>query len=369
MSDDNLSIQGTLAETTVPDLFRTILRSNETAVLSLQAIGRNDTIFWVDGKVVSASSSDPDMGLAETLLRSGELDINQYNQVMDKVLVPRKIAATLVELGYLKPEELSRAVEKQVNAIVLNALAYKTGSYTIEFTPEFPEGTINQQLPTDRLILDGVRRIDQWSLITRGVGRLERMLRQVPGSDTRTFQLELSDEENQIFNLVSEPQTVEQICAHSYLSNFQTLRTVWALLAVNLIEDTETSTVDQKRAAIETEYEMEALVEKYNGVYQQIFNLLFQKIGDHVYDFTDRVVLHLSPDRLPYLSGMSFVNEGRVDFDQLLNNLHASGSSDHGEIIRNVLDQLLYGWVVEVRTEFGGALDQEISRLADPLRG
>lgn len=366
---DNLSIQGTLAETTVPDLFRTIVRSSETAVLSLQAIGRNDTIFWIDGKLVSASSSDPDMGLAETMLRAGELDVHQYDQAMEKALVPRRVAATLVEMGFLKPEELSRAVEKQVSAIVLNALAYKTGSYTIEFTAEFPEGTITLPLATDRLILDGVRRIDQWSLITRGVGRLDRMLRQVHGADTRVFQLELSDEENLVLNLVSDPQTLEEICAHSYLSDFQTLRTVWALLAVNLIEDAETSTVDEKRAAIETEYELEALVEKYNGIYQQIFGILFQKIGDHVFDFTDRVVLHLSPDRLPYLSGMSFVNEGRVDFDQLLNNLHASGSSDHGTIIRGVLDELLYGWVVEVKREFAGALDPQISRLTEPLRG
>jgi hypothetical protein len=309
------------------------------------------------------------MGLAETLLRSGELDIQQYDHAMERLLVPWRIAALLVELGDLNPDELSRAVEKQANAIVLNAMSYRTGSYTIEFTSEFPEGTITLPLSTDRLILDGVRRIDYWSLITRGVGRLDRMLRHVAGADARMFQLELTDEESLVMNLLAEPQTVEQVCTHSYLSNFLTLRTIWALLAVNLVEDAETAAVDDRRAAQESEYEMEALVEKYNGVYQQIFGLVFQKIGDHVYDFTDRAVLHLSPDRLPYLAGMSFVNEGRLDVDQLLTNLHASGSSDHAAILRSVLDDLLDGWVTEVRTEFGGALDPDVARLAETLRG
>jgi hypothetical protein len=64
---------------------------------------------------------------------------------------------------------------------------------------------------------------------------------------------------------------------------------------------------------------------------------------------------------------MTFVNEGRIDFDQLLNNLYASGSRDHGTIVHNVLKELLFGWIYEVRSEFGGALDAEVSRLADTL--
>lgn len=369
MSDDTLSIQGTLAETTVPDLFRTIVRSSETAILSLQMIGRNDTIYWSEGKIVAASSSDADMGLAETLLRSGELDVHQYDEAMEKLLVPRRIAALLCELGFLQPDELSRALEKQANAIVLNAMSYRTGSYTIEFTTEFPEGTVQLPLSTDRLILDGVRRIDYWSLISRGVGRLDRMLRQVRDADTRTFQMELSEEENLVLNLLGEPQTVEQVCAHSYLTNYLTFRTIWALLAVNLVEDAASDAAGDRRTAEESEYEMEALVEKYNGVYQQLFGLVFQKIGDHIYDFTDRVVLHLSPDRLPFLAGMSFVNEGRIDFDQLLNNLHASGSSDAAAVVRSVLDELLFGWVAEVRSEFGGALDQDVTKIVQSVRG
>ena len=75
--EDNLSIQGALAETTVPDLFRSIVRSSETAVLTLDAIGRSDTIYFSEGRIVSAASTDPDVGVAETLLRAGELTIDE----------------------------------------------------------------------------------------------------------------------------------------------------------------------------------------------------------------------------------------------------------------------------------------------------
>lgn len=366
--DDNLSIQGTLAETTVPDLIRSIVRSSETAVLSLDAIGRSDTIYFQEGRLVFATSTDPDVGLAETLLRSGELSIQQYDQAQERLVLARRIGGLLVELGYLKPEELTRAVERQSNAIVLNAIGYRTGSYTIEFLSEFPEDIIVLPLSTERLILDGVRRIEHWSLIMRGVSRLDRVLEQAPNADTRTFQLELTEDENHVLNLLSDPQTAEELCARSYLSNFQTFRTIWGLLAVNLIQDAEVTAVGEQRAAVESEYEMEGLVERYNGVYQRIFGIVFSKVGDHVYDFADRVAMHVSPGTLPYLSGMTFVNEGRLDFDQLLNNLYASGSRNHGSVVQMVLDELLYGWLYEVKSEFGAEMESEVVAVAGSLR-
>ena len=294
-------------------------------------------------------------------VRAGEVD--------EEFLVARRIGGLLCELGYLHADELTRVAEGHATAIVLDAMAYRHGTYTIEFTDEFPDGIITLPLPTERLILDGVRRVEYWSLIMRGVGRLERMLEQVPGADTRVFQLELTEDETHVLNLLSDAESIADLCARSYLSNFQTLRTIWGLLAVNLVQDAEVTVVDEKRAAVESEYELEALVEKYNDVFQRVFALVFQKIGDHVYDFMDRVTLHLSPETLPYLSGMTFVNEGRLDFDQLLNNLYASGSSDHGNVVSTVLNELLYGWVYEIKSEFHGQpIASEVMVLADGVK-
>jgi hypothetical protein len=176
--------------------------------------------------------------------------------------------------------------------------------------------------------------------------------------------MDLTDEENHVLNLLTEPGTVAEICARSYLSNFVTCRTVWALLSVNLIAETESSTVSEQRAATETEYELEGVVERYNRMYETIFGLVFQRIGDHIYDFMDRVVVHMSADTLPYLSGMNLVNEARIDFDQLVNNVIASGVREHPTVIRNILDELLAGWLSEIKAEFGTEVEAEVRRTA-----
>src|SRR5258708_32709540 len=121
MAEDDLSIQGALAETTVPELFRSLVMSAETGIVTLEAIGRNDTIYFNEGRIVAASSSDPDMGLAEVLLRSGELNLQQYNYAMEKLVVSRRIGALLCELGYLQADELMRAAHRQALPILHHA--------------------------------------------------------------------------------------------------------------------------------------------------------------------------------------------------------------------------------------------------------
>ncbi len=366
---EELSIQGTLAETTVPDLFRSLIRSSETAIVSLEGLGQTDIIYVNEGKIIFASSTDPDMGLGEVLLRSGELNLQQYNQAMERLVTPRRFGALLCELGYLKTDDLSRAVERQASAIVLNAMHYRSGNYTIEFTPNFPVEIVTLPLTTERLILDGIQRIDFWSLIIRGLGRLDRLLEQSPGADARSYTLELNDEENHVFSLMSEPATIEDVVSRSYLSNFVSCKTIWGLLTVNLIQEAQGAEVVETRAAEESEYELAALVERYNTAFEGIFALVFQKIGDHIYDFIDRVVLHLSPDTMPYLSGMNLVNEGRIDFDQLQNNLIASGSENQGLVVHTVLHELLYGWILEVKSEFGGtSLERDVIAMVQKVK-
>lgn len=368
MSDD-LSIQGTLAETTVPELFRSVIRSNETGIVSLDSDSQHDDIYFRDGRIVFASSSDPDLSLAEVLLRSGELNLQQYTDATENSLGSKRMGAVLCELGYLRPEGLLRAVEQQVNQIVMRCVGYRTGNYAMEFTSEFPKEILDLTLNAERLLMDGIQKIDTWSLISRGLGRMGRLLTQTAGADGRMYQFDVTEEESHVYSLLSNAQTIQSVCELSYLPNFRTCRTAWALLTVNLIEDAEVQEIDANRAAEEGEFELVSDVERFNTAFEKLFKLVFQRIGDHTYDFLDRVVLHLSPDTLPYLSGMSLVNEGRVDFDQLLNNLIASGSIDKRALIINVLDELLYGWQFEIRAEFGASLEADVSQIVEPLRG
>jgi hypothetical protein len=364
---EELSIQGALEETTLADLCRSLARNGETAVITVEAADRHDSIYFREGKIVFAASSDPDLGLAEVLLRGGELSLDQYELATESVGGSHRIGSVLVELGYLQTDALMRAVERQVKMIVVSALALRSGSYTIDFTARFNRDIPGLPIQTERLLLDGVQQIEYWTLISRGIGGIARTLRKSESGAVRSYNIDFSEDESYIYDLLSEPQSLASILQRSYLSDFATCRTLWALLAAGLVEEEEAAEGVERRSAVADEMELESKVERYNGVFQAIFALVFQKIGDHTFDFVDRVARHLSPGMLPYLSGVSLLNEGRIDFDQLLNNLISSGSQNQSAVVETLLDELLCGWILEIRAEFGAELDEPVAGVVGSL--
>jgi hypothetical protein len=371
MSDD-LTIQGSLSETTVPDLFRTVIRSRETAVVSIACESRQDSYYFLDGQLAFASSSSRDLGLADVLLSAGEISLAQYEAATGRAGVARRIEDALVETGAVVPQELPRALELQITRIVHDAIALSSGEYSIEFLSEFPPELSSVSLDTDKLILAAIGAVDRWSLVERGVGSLERVVRQASGADARAFALELSEGESHVFGLLSEPLSVATACERSYLPNFVVCRTIWALLVAGLVEDDRDSAGDaghERRELIATEYELEGEVERYNTVFQGFFGAVFQHIGDYAYDFVDRVVTRVSPQNARYLSGMSMVNEGRIDIDQLLTNLGSASARDRRQIVQDLMNEIFCGWVLEIRTEFGERFDDAIAAAQEKIRG
>ncbi|MCM2315520.1 MAG: DUF4388 domain-containing protein [Thermoanaerobaculia bacterium] len=370
MSDD-LTIQGSLSETTVPDLFRTIIRSRENAVVSVAGDFRQDSFYFRDGHLAFASSTSTDLGLADVLLVAGEMNLGQYRTVTERAGVSRRVPDVILELGMMNREELSRAMELQITRIVNDAITLASGEYTIEFLEDFPSEVTTVSIESDKMILAAIGNVDRWSVVERGIGSVDRMVRQAAGADARAFALDLTEAESHVFGIVSEPVSVATVCERSYLPNFVVCRTVWALLVAGLLEDVRDSADeagDERREILATEYELEGEVERYNTVFEDLFGVVFQRIGDYSFDFVDRVVSRVSPQNAALLQGMSMVNEGRVDVDQLLTNLSAASPHEKRQIVQDLMNELLYGWVLEIRTEFGDQLDAAVATAQQKIR-
>ena len=362
-----LSIQGALAETTVPDLFRSLVRSSETAILSLDAIGRNDTIYFRKGRSSTRRAPIPTWGWPRRCCGSGELNLQQYDTAMERLVVSRRIGSLLCELGYLKPDELTRAVERQAE----RDRAQRDGVSHRQLHDRVHvrlSGRDHHAAAGDGAA-DPRRRpaIEYWSLICAASGGSTACWNRCRAPTCARYNLELNDDENQSSRCSASRRPSSSSARAATSRTSSPAAPLWGLLTVNLVQDAAEEEMSEKRAAEEIEYELEELVEKYNGAFPDRSSaIVFQKIGDHVYDFMDRVVLHLSPETMPYLSGMNLVNEARIDFDQLLNNLIASPArSDHATIVQSVLNELLYGWILEIKAEFGPEAEAEVVKMAE----
>src|SRR5262245_30853834 len=262
--EEQLSIHGEIATTSVPELLRSLMQSRETGMLVLRSGDTTKSVYLSDGRVVFAASNDPNERLGESLLIRGRITARQYLEASRMIRPGQKLGAILVQMNALDGDDLIPAVGQQVEDILMDLFTWTTGEY--EFVMKKSSDVAAVNVSTENLILEGIRRTRNWGRILKGIRGLDSV--PVRGGETdHSYRLELSEDEQEVLSHVNGRSSIEQICQVSYLSNFETCRTLWAFQVLGLIR---ASQADDAAAAghglrqREQELDLEGIVEQFN---------------------------------------------------------------------------------------------------------
>ena len=159
----------------MPELLKSVLGSGETGVLTFRKGDVTKSVHLHMGRVVYARSSNPDERLGEDLLLRGKITVRQYLEASRLIGPGRRLGTILVELGAIEPEDLIGAIEHHVKEILLDVFTWSRGEYELTMTEPGKDDVIALNLPTEALILEGMRRSRSWSAIFRGIGSRHRL--------------------------------------------------------------------------------------------------------------------------------------------------------------------------------------------------
>ena len=163
---------GSLAALTPPEVVQFIFSSLKTGVLLL-AFGddparaatagapaelRRKSIYFRDGQIVFASSSDLADRLGAVLGRSGLVGAEDLERCGRLVKGDRPFGQVLVDEGILDAGQIYEAVTHQVREIVLAALVETAGEFAFLEGPNDESNAVKLPERTRDLILEGLRR-------------------------------------------------------------------------------------------------------------------------------------------------------------------------------------------------------------------
>ena len=130
------SISGRLKDFPVADILIDLQRSARNGILVFSNGPVTKKIYIRTGDIVYATSNTAEDGLIETVLRAGKITSDQSRQLHDISQTKAKThAAMLVELGYLKPEDIIWSVKKQVEEIIFSIFRWEDGSFAFFESP------------------------------------------------------------------------------------------------------------------------------------------------------------------------------------------------------------------------------------------
>ncbi len=232
--------EGRLEQLDVADLVQELGQRCFSGRLLLEREGDRVAIAVDGGRMVFASSSDPDHRLGPMLLRRGAITLRQMEDAVRQQEPGKRFGAMLVEKGFLEARELVRGVVDQTRQIILQVFRWTSGEYRLQPGKAAGED-ITLDISTPQLVLDGISQIDSWGRILRGCGGLETVYAPVAGSEALFRQLTLDVDQAALLRSIKAPRSLETLCGESMLNHFEVCRTLWAFRVIGLVQRREPS--------------------------------------------------------------------------------------------------------------------------------
>lgn len=229
-------LQGSFSAVSMPRWLALAARDGATGALQVDADPRR--VLWLEeGRLVGADSAAHEERAEEVALRLGLLTRDQHRDVLPELsgLTSRRVAALLVERGFLKPGEQGLLARRRAEEIAF-ALFTVDAPYRFEPAAAVP---VDERLELGRgalaLAVEGVRR--RWTS-----ARLDGLLGGgatvlAPSAELPlAADLALSAEERRTAELADGLRTVDQIVAGAPLDALSSRQVLAALVEVGALE-------------------------------------------------------------------------------------------------------------------------------------
>jgi hypothetical protein len=235
-----VALEGPLKELHIQDVFQLLDLGRKTGVLRVtselrQAAG---TVSFEQGGVVAATLGKDPLPIGARLVQAGKISVQQLEQARDlqKSGDSRRLGDILVASGAIARRELDRQLRAQIEEAIFQLLGWSEGYF------RFEEGATSDaiveaplRIPTEGLLMEAARRMDEWSRIEDKVPHLRVVPRLPPTDGAATGRLELAPVEWEVLAAVDGQRDLHALAAALGRSELDIARTVYALSSAGVI--------------------------------------------------------------------------------------------------------------------------------------
>ncbi len=216
-------LSGDLSSISLADLFSLLNLSKKTGALRCTQVAETRTVLWEQGEIVFARSNSVRDSLGCFLARRGLITEEQNAESARRITPDTRHGKVLVRLGYITTEQLWWAVKNQVLEIVYGLFHWTSGYF------EFLEGRVESRekitlaISTTKVVMEGIRRLDEWRKFTSRITDSAMVLEAVPGKmPGGGREHDPTPDEKKVLALVNGARTVEELVLQSGQGEFET---------------------------------------------------------------------------------------------------------------------------------------------------
>ena len=235
-----MAIEGPLRELGIHDVFQLLDLSRKTGALRVTSELRHNagTINFEEGVIVFATIRTNPHPLGGMLIRTGkitEADLERARDMQQRQGDKRRLGEILVSLGAITARELQRQIRFQIEEVAFEIMSWQEGYFS------FSEGELTDtpadalvRIPVEALMMEGARRIDEWSRIEKRIPHLGVVPMLAPAA-TEGGDLDLLPAEWEVLALIDGHRDVRGIASELGRSDFDIAKTMFGLESAGVI--------------------------------------------------------------------------------------------------------------------------------------
>jgi tetratricopeptide (TPR) repeat protein len=226
-----MAIKGSLKEASLPDVIQLLTLGRRTGCLAVADRQNFGYIYFDEGRITYASIVNRRDRLGDILVKSGRITPDQLREAVELQGADRerKLGEILVETGALPRGELEDYMRLQIEEAVYYLFTWSAGTFNFEagVRPEREDFLV--QINPESLLLEGARRVDEWSLIAKKIPSFD-LIFTIDRAHMEAAAVTLSAGQQRILPLLDGSRDVQQVVEDSGLVEFEVGKALYGFI-------------------------------------------------------------------------------------------------------------------------------------------
>lgn len=234
-----MAIEGPLRELALSDVFQLLDLSRKTGTLTVSHETRHlpAVVRFDRGGVIGAQLGEAHDRLGHLLLRAGKVTERHVEAArrIQAQLPEKQLGAILVEEGVVSAQDVVRQLRFQIQEAVFELMQWKDGYFRFEEGQPPVPGPVSVRVPTESLLMEAARRIDEWSTLESKIPSMDVVpaLVHEPGDGAV---LDLHPSEWEVLAEIDGQRSLKEIAGALGRGDFEVAKIVWGLVSTGVVD-------------------------------------------------------------------------------------------------------------------------------------
>lgn len=235
-----MALVGNIRDFGLSDFLYLVDRGYKTGCLHLTHADDSASLYFEKGRLIAAARKNGCNKVTDILVRKGKITSQQaqhalYAQAQDS---GTSVSKVIVDLNLMHARDLQGLLQQHIQESVYGLFGWVEGEFRFEqnHRPDADAAILLVPIQVENLIMEGVRRIDEWGRIKDRIPSTDMVVRFVEQPGEKAKGVNLSAEEWRVFARINGTQSLSEIAQKTNLSEFDVCRIVYGFLTAGLVD-------------------------------------------------------------------------------------------------------------------------------------